>query len=312
MTTPTTNKSKDLQQSTVRYVKNGAGGRWWAVAKAHAELHASWTSIPVEQLVKPDFAALRKRIKLTQDFNALHCLLERPSKHVWITFEDGYMWWCTVRDGIVANPKGEGKSKGQFWLVCHKPWSNRSVGGKLLAIADLPGTVSTVSGFKGTVCQPKAWQSILRIIRDEKNSDATEAECARIGYQRAVKKTVKALSPKDFEQLVDLILVRTGWARISTLGKTREGVDVEVENVTAAETAFVQVKSTATQAVLNDYIARFSERRDFYSRMIFAVHTPQGDLTVPGDLPVQVWAGDRLAHLVVLLGLGEWVESRLP
>jgi hypothetical protein len=266
----------------------------------------------VEQLVKPDFTALRNLIKSTQDFNALRCLLDLPSKHIWITFEDGYMWWCTVRDGITPNPNGETKSAGQFWLVCDKVWSNKSIGGRLLAVADLPGTVWTVSGFKGTVCEPKAWPSILRIIRDEKNSDAAEAERARTSYERAVEKTVKALSPKDFEQLIDLILLRTGWARISTLGKTREGVDLEVENLAAGETAFVQVKSTATQAVLNDYIARFSKRRDFYSRMIFAVHTLQGNLKVPVDLPVQIWTGDHLSHLVVLLGLGEWVETRLP
>jgi hypothetical protein len=95
------------------------------------------------------------------------------------------------------------------------------------------------------------------------------------------------------------------------LGKTREGIDLEVENLTAKEIAFVQVKSVATQATLDDYVARFRERRDFYARMIFAVHTPRGDLTVPSDLPVQIWGGDHLSRLVVRLGLGEWVESRI-
>jgi hypothetical protein len=55
------------------------------------------------------------------------------------------------------------KNDGNFWLVCDRPWSNRSIKGKLLAIADLPGTVTTTAGFKGTVCMPKDWQAILRI-----------------------------------------------------------------------------------------------------------------------------------------------------
>jgi hypothetical protein len=96
------------------------------------------------------------------------------------------------------------------------------------------------------------------------------------------------------------------------LGGTREGIDVEAENPTADEIAFVQVKSSADQKVLNDYVERFNKRRDRYARMIFAVHSPSGKLTPPADLAaVQLWTGERVAQLVVRLGLGEWVESRL-
>jgi hypothetical protein len=123
---------------------------------------------------------------------------------------------------------------------------------------------------------------------------------------------IKRLSPQDFEQLIDLILTRAGWARISTLGKTREGIDVEAENLAVGEIAFVQVKYSANQVALNDYVERFKTRRPFYARMIFAVHSPIGTLTPPADLPVvQLWTGERVAQLVVRQGLGEWVESRL-
>jgi hypothetical protein len=99
--------------------------------------------------------------------------------------------------------------------------------------------------------------------------------------------------------------------RVSTLGKTREGIDMEVENLTAGEIAFVQVKSSANQNVLNDYVTRFEKRRDYYARMIFAVHSPVRKIKVPAHhSAVQLWTGDRVAELVVRLGLGEWVESR--
>ena len=134
---------------------------------------------------------------------------------------------------------------------------------------------------------------------------------ARSDYERAVQNIVTRLSPKDFEQLIDLLLARTGWTRIATLGGTREGIDVEVENLTAGEIAFVQVKSAAAQAVLNEYIGLFSERRERYARMIFAVHSPRGKLAAPAGSEVQVWEGDKLARLVVRVGLGEWVASKL-
>lgn len=306
--------------NSVRYVKNGRRGQWWPAARTDAQIHVGWKSVPQELLLTPDFPEIKRRIKelfgarqgATQDFNAIRDLLDTPSKHVWVTFEDGCMWWCTVLDGAIVNPNGESLEKGNFWLACNRPWSNRTLKGRLLAISDLPGTVTTTGGFKGTVCTPKAWQAVLRIIQDEKDPDAINAANARSDYQRAVLTMVKRLSPKDFEQLIDHILARTGWARISTLGKTREGIDVEAENLAVGEIAFVQVKSSANQKTLDDYVARFKQRRTFYARMIFAIHSPVGRLAPPIDLPaVQVWTGDRVAQLVVRLGLGEWVESRL-
>jgi len=178
-------------------------------------------------------------------------------------------------------------------------------------MTDLPGTVTTVAGFKGTVCTPRAWREILRIIQDEKDPDAALAAVARGKYKQAVEKIVKRLSPQDFEQLIDLILTRTGWARTSTLGKALKGIDLEVENRTANEIAFVQVKSSATPKVLNDYVAQFNNQRDRYARMIFAVHSPTGELKAPTDRPVHLWTCDRVAEFVVHAGLGEWVESRL-
>jgi len=309
----------DSLPASVRFVKNGEGGRWWGAALANQQVHLGWSGISKELLLNPDFSKIEAiqrarygtRNGATQDLNQLHDLLETPSRHVWVTFQGGYMWWCTVRDGAIINPDGEGLHQGNFWLACDRSWSNQSLDGKWLAISDLPGTVTRTAGFRGTVCTPRGWQSILRIIRDDQDADAVKAAQARAEYERAIHTVVKRLSWKDFEQLIELILARTGWIRVSTPEKSREGIDIAAENLTAKEIAFVQVKSSATQKVLDDYVDRFQEQRDFYARMIFAVHSPSGDLIPPVDSAVQLWKCDRLAELVVRLGLGEWVESRL-
>jgi hypothetical protein len=307
--------------NSVRYVKNGRGGQWWQAARTGGQIHLGWKCVPRNLLLTPDLPRIRQIIKTefgprpgaTQDFNALRDLLEAPSKHVWVTFEDGCMWWCTALDGAIVNPDGESLEKGNFWLACSRPWSNRTLNGRLLAIPDLPGTVTTTGGFKATVCTPKAWEAILRIIQDKKDPDAANAADTRNDYEQAVLRMVRRLSPRDFEELIDHILGRTGWARISTLGKTQEGIDLEAQNLAVGEIAFVQVKGSATQKVLNEYVEKFKERRDRYARMIFAVHSPGGKLSPPAELPwaVQVWTGERVARLVVRLGLGEWVESRI-
>jgi hypothetical protein len=303
--------------NSVRYVKNGTGGQWWQAARANNQIHAGWKSVPSELLLAPDFPKIEDVLKkefgtrqgAKQDFNALCDLLDGPSKHIWMTFQDSCMWWCTVLDGASVNPNGESPEKGNFWLTCNRPWSNKSLKGRLLANSDLPGSVTRTAGFRATVCTPKAWEAILRIIGDERDPDAISASKARGDYEHAVLTMIKRLSWKDFEQLIDHILTRTGWARISMLGKTQEGIDIEAENLAAGEIAFVQVKGSSDQQELDDYIERFQNRRDLYARMIFAVHS--GKFTPPTDNAVQVWTGDHLAHLVVRLGLGEWVETRL-
>lgn len=221
------------------------------------------------------------------------------------------MWWCTVRDGMETNPNGETSDRGHFWLTCARPWSNHSVGGRHLVMANLPGIVTTTAGYQATVCEPKGSKEILRIILDEEDADAFAAVQARETYEAAVAKLVARLRDKDFEVLVDLILSRTGWVRLAKLGGVTEGIDVEVENASSDEIAFVQVKSSATQTILDEYVSKFNDRRERYDRMIFAVHSPKGRLTPPVGKSVQVWTGNRIAQLVVKLGLGDWVAKRL-
>jgi hypothetical protein len=239
-------------------------------------------------------------------------IAENPSQHIWVTFEDGYLWWCTVSDGITVNLDGDREKKeGSFWLTCNRPWSNRSVGGKLLAKSDLPGTVGALAGFRATICEPKGSPEILRIVQDREDPDAVAVMQAREAFTAAVAKLIGRLHDRDFELLIDLVLARTGWVRLAKLGGVTEGTDIEVENVATNEIAFVQVKSDADQNVLDDYVKRFQARREFYHRMIFAVHSPKGNLTPPADQPVLVWTGKRIADLVVRLGLGDWVAKRL-
>lgn len=308
-----------LPQS-VRYVKNGEGGQWWPAAKEGQQVHCGWSNVSPELLKAADLGAIEALAPsvfgttpgtATRDRKALLSLIDRPSQHLWITFQDGFMWWCTVFDDIEIHPEGRTKTKGNFWLTCARPWSNQSMGGRYLAVADLPGSVTATAGFQGTVCEPKGSEAILRIIHDEDDLEAVAAAKAREAYEAAIKALIARLHPKDFEVLIDLILSRTGWARLAKLGGVTEGIDVEVENASTDEIAFVQVKSTASQAVLDDYASKFNDRRERYARMIFAVHTPKGTLKPPSDRAVQVWDGHRIAQLVVALGLGGWVTKHL-
>lgn len=304
--------------ASVRYVKNGPGGSWWPDAKNRSRLHAGWSHVPHDLIQSIDATAITALVRrhygskpgATQDANALLTLLEEPSKHIWVTFEDGFLWWSTVRDPVTLNDD-DSPGRGHFWLELDRPWQNQSLAGRYLAASELPGIVTSTAGFKGTVCEPKGWREILRLIRDEDDPDAAAAKEARLAYQGAIAALVARLGPKDFEVLVDLILARSGWTRLAKIGGATEGVDVEVENPAIDEIAFVQVKAAADQRVLEDYIHRFRQRRARYARMVFAVHSPRGVLKSPPGEPIQVWDDAKVSELVVRLGLGDWVTKRI-
>jgi hypothetical protein len=118
------------------------------------------------------------------------------------------------------------KTMGTFWLTCEREWSDRSVDGKRqLFMSELPGVVTTVSGFRGTVCRPEGWHAILRVIRNKEDVHALAVRQAREAYERATAELIGQLREKDFELLVDLILSRDGWARIGPLAGSMADID---------------------------------------------------------------------------------------
>lgn len=90
---------RDKLPTLVRYVKNGSRSRWWHASRTNGRIHLGWKSIPGKLLLKADFAAIEQMLKAqygsrpgaTQDYNALRDLLDTPSQHLWVTFEDGFL-----------------------------------------------------------------------------------------------------------------------------------------------------------------------------------------------------------------------------
>jgi hypothetical protein len=115
---------------------------------------------------------------------------------------------------------------------------------------------------------------------------------------------IESLHWADFENLVDLIFARTGWQRLSRVGGLQRDLDLELEQPTTQERAFVQIKSQARQADLNSYLVRF--RRGSWDRMFFVCHSPRGSLRA-GKRNVHVWTGSDLAAAAVRAGLYDWV-----
>jgi hypothetical protein len=82
-----------------------------------------------------------------------------------------------------------------------------------------------------------------------------------------------------------------------------------VEQPVTGETAFVQVKSEASQATLDDYVGRF-EANPVWSRMIFAFHSPTSTINARGNPRVILWDRAHLSEAVIRTGLYDWLVER--
>lgn len=106
----------------------------------------------------------------------------------------------------------------------------------------------------------------------------------------------------------DLIFARSGWQRSTKVGEHLTDVDLVMEQPTTNETAFVQVKSTANQAVLDDYLARFHSSG--FNRFFFICHSAKGRLALPEQPNLHLFEGHRLADAAVKNGLFDWLVER--
>jgi hypothetical protein len=125
----------------------------------------------------------------------------------------------------------------------------------------------------------------------------------------ACENLIAGLHWADFETLVDIILARGGWHRVSALGGAMKDADLIVEQAMTQETALVQVKSAASQSVLDDYIGRFEEAGK-YARLIFVCHSPREALSAGDREDVIVWARSALAETAVRHRLVDWLIAR--
>lgn len=71
----------------------------------------------------------------------------------------------------------------------------------------------------------------------------------------------------------------------------------------------MQVKSRASQAVLDEHIAHFAASG--LPRTFFVCHSPDGALSTQGAPGVHLWTGDHLAEVAVKSGLFEWLMDRI-
>lgn len=305
-----------ISPAEIRYIKLGRGGNWAKPSFERGELHFGYRTVSHDLCMRGDWDTVvgilteagrnlgkaRDAVREIRDFYTL------GSNCLWITFADGHLWWAFADPDVIWLGMEE-DGQGARMRRTVDGWHKESITGEPLRIDDLSTRLTQVAAYRQTLCSVKASDYLLRRINGIEEPVVARAEEARAAMIAVAAEMTAGLHWADFETLVDLIFVRTGWQRISRVGGTQADTDLVLEQPSTGETAFVQVKSKATQAVLDDYIGRF-RRSGTHDRMFFVCHSPKGKLSLDDTIGVHVWTGDRLADAVVKSGLFDWLTAR--
>ena len=223
---------------------------------------------------------------------------------LWVTFIGERLIWGLTNGGI---PDMGGPELGGVVRPIRDGWRDRDRLGELLVKDRLPGALTKVVGYRGTVCETEVPNYVVRRINGQKSPEGKRAIAARAALQESILPLIRQLDPKDFEILVDLIFSTSGWRRLSAVGGTQKTKDFSIQLPTTEWHAFVQVKSETTSAEFATYARTFDEQ--VFDFMFFVYHTSKADLSTDNDRVIVI-GPERLAKMVLDAGLADWIIDK--
>lgn len=305
-----------VSPTEIRYIKLGSGGNWAQSAFERGELHFGYSSIPHNLCLQGDWEAVtnlfvkegRKLSKARDAVREIRDFYTLGSDCLWVTFADGHLYWVFCEPEVMWLGKGKDGQAARMRRTIGD-WQKVNIRNDPLNIDTLSTRLTQMAGYRQTICSVKESEYLLRRINGIKEPVVARAHDARASMVEIAEEMIPGLHWSDFEILVDLIFARIGWQRISGVGGRQVDTDLVLEQYATGETAFVQIKSKASQSVLDDYINRY-RRNGTYDRMFFACHTPTTKLSANAADGVHIWAGDKLADMTIKTGLFDWLIQR--
>lgn len=297
-----------------RYIKLGSAGAWAEHSLANGIVPFGYARIPHEPCLAGDWDDVERRLlnggrtpgKAKDGVREIRDFYELGSDCLWITFADRHLWWAFAEPVVVSTPGDEFGTRHRRVIG---RWQKTTVGGVPLRSDLLSTRLTQVANYRQTICRIRDTDYLLRRINDIPEPIVQRAEHTKREMLAVAAEMIQILSWAEFETMVDLIFTRSGWQRVSKVGTGLADVDIILEHQTIGERAFVQVKSTAGQDVLDDYLQRY-KRHGGYQRFYFACHSPRGKLAAPDENNIHVWTGETLAVNAVQAGLFDWLTAR--
>ncbi|WP_016746859.1 hypothetical protein [Rhizorhabdus wittichii] len=303
-----------IAPTEVRYIKLGDGGRWATDALQHGYVAFGYHEVSHEMCARDDEVAIRSVLSgrasegaITAGLNEVRQFYQMDEGCLWITFANGYVWWCFAETEIVWISDGSDGGPSRCRPAING-WRNTDVKGRPLKVGGLSSKLTKTANFRATICKVPEQDYLLRRINAIQEPVVARAHDARAQMLDVAEEMVRGLHWADFETLTDLIFARSGWQRSTRVGDNLTDIDIALEQPTTGETAFVQIKSVAGQRIVDEYLERF--RAGGYDRFFFVCHSARGVLSLPNEPNLHLFQGRRLADAAVKNGLFDWLMER--
>lgn len=303
-----------IDPDVARYIKLGKGG-----AHEHrciAEDHTIWLGyygVPHSLCRKGRWDEVHKHFVESEGdspgtannhLRQVRAFYEAGEDELWVTFYANRLWWGFAESEINFHPD---KSKTRQIIG---GWSSTNINGNPLTKANLSGRLLSMEAYRGTICNVRAYDYLVRKINDESSPEEKAATEARKQMTQAVEKIIGRLHWKDFELLIDLIFREAGWQRTSVVGGPQEAIDLELSSPIHGESYTVQIKSKAGRQEFERYQEQTSVMSQF-TRHYFVVHKPSKSLAKqPRTGSYEVWLPEKIADLSIRYGLVDWIIQK--
>jgi hypothetical protein len=304
------------------YIKLGEGNRWAQLAFDSDTLRFGFHDVPHEQALAAveakDFVPAVKVFyeergvspgTATRYSNEVREFYTAGADVLWITFAKRRMWWCFADAEVIPNMGEDAEATGARYRKAIHGWSDKDIKGETLWTNALRGSLTTVAGFRGTICRVKEFDYLLRRLNGEE-TDATKAtRNARLALIHTLVPLIRGLHWRDFELLVELVMTQGGWRRVSATGGVQDTVDLQLELPLTGERALVQVKSTLNQGTADEVAAELAEAAGG-ARAFLVYHTAPDQLSVNQE-DVTLIGPEALAERAVDVGLTTWIMGKV-
>ncbi|MDO9333130.1 MAG: hypothetical protein Q7T57_01210 [Dehalococcoidales bacterium] len=300
------------------FIKLGRGGVWEESSISESKLRIGYGGQSLQDINSGNWGKIGEQLSqaskgkkgvATKDLKALRLICESTSEALWITFFQGTMWWCKLGAREILQD-----NTSKYRLVDGK-WSNKDVDEyEQLDINSIPGVISKIRGFRGTVCKVLPLEYLRRLVNVQPGPEYKRIKECNTELVQSVEKGIRVLNPKDFETFVDLVFRESGWRRLSPKGETMKSIDLELEDPITKERYQVQIKTGATFEDFERYAKQFNPQHPI-RWLYFVVHSPDEklmELRNPDPWPnVKLIGPSQLSEMVVRLGLTDWLMSHI-
>lgn len=305
---------ENIQPRDARYIKLGLGGNFEKECIEHrGTIRLSYRDVPHDLCAAQDWEGVRQWFitargsdvgAATRHRDQIKDFYDASEEMLWVTFYKNQLWWCQAQAEVVFLPDGTKERKTLTG------WKNKDITGKPLSMTFLSGKLTSMQGFRGTICKVSQLPYLVRKINGEKAPDEQAAQDALQALAEALTSIIQKLPWKEFELLVDLIFRQAGWQRLGAVGGKQQTLDLDLWSPITQENYLVQIKSQASRRQFEQFQEDATGIRQ-YARCYFVVHSPKGGLEeAPESDLYKLWLPKDIANLVVQYGLADWVIAK--